>query len=911
MKGKTKVFIKKVMVVIMMAAFISVQISGTQAFARGNRHNHDHEEGHDHSELEEESGYEDLENTTTDVTMDETEKVDEDEHTADNDGVVVEENGPEDELLEEESTEGEVSTEDNENLESELPKIEMGEAEKEPDNESGEALEEPIDDENGTESSEVEANEEESESDSEVVTLSPSVAEQLANLSQEQIDSYMEFAAKREPFFMEKATDKEFYWLARDNGELVKCYYDSDKEELYSNNVTEKFEWLDTVFYVINYFELHMMNALGENDKVIYTSENKIMEVTGTEEYIFFIESDDVYRLHIFSGVCEFICSTAGGNWILPYDNQSFRYVEPTDTMEYDAVDDCYYRKDNLLFYDVLERSNIDFPSDFERVFEKEKYLAGELVIEEESCNDGIMLLSDEDSITYPERVGTADDEINIPGYGISSDPDIKYYFSKTGKACKCHAKCNENVVCECLYFNGSIQCAGYASYAYYLYNGHKKTKYEKREMKNGVHLTAAQWSQVLPGTFMRVNFEEEDTLNRHAIFIYSVEGNFVTYYEANNGGKCLIRKMTKNINDMEADFYLLGYLFNPDYVHTCNYTVCEPAYDAKYPDKYKEKHRYSGCNAVWGCPLTSEENHIESDWYVEGDYHCKKCTECGYVTQKVAHTQSTTYTIDESKHSLECTECGVEMSSGIHNSSNIKDNLNGTHSYSCSVCGKSMSTASHTYGNYISDGSNHWKECTECEVIAGKAAHTPGSLTNIGSIHRKTCTTCGYVTLSANHSYTSSYSKYSSSQHKATCACGAHQYVTHTMTLSGVSASGHTQICSKCGYSVTGSHTFTISKNDTNTHKKVCSFCGYSTTVNHTYVANGYNQYVHFYKCSVCGQSKGVAHEYTSTVTKVSTASTCTRTVKKCSCGYSTTVTDTSHRFTGIRCLDCNYWRG
>ena len=903
-----KVF-KKAIITIIMASFISVQISGTQVFARGNGHNHDH--GHEH--VHEENEYEDLENTTTDVTIDETENV---EDITNND-VVVEENGPEDELLEEESTEGEVPTEDNEEStgednetpEFELPEVDIDESEEEPDVEGSEEIEEEIiDNENDTDTSEDEEVDNENVFDSDIITLHPSVEEQLANLSQEQIDSYMEFAAKREPFFMEKATDKEFYWLAKDNGELVKCYYDLDKEELYSNNVTEKFEWLDTVFYVINYSELHMMNALGENDRVIYASENKIMEVTGTEEYIFFIESDDVYRLHIFSGVCETICSTTGGNWILPYDNQSFRYVEPTDIMEYDAVDDCYYRKDNLLFYDVLEKSNIDFPSDFERVFEKEKYLSGELEMEEEIGNGGIMLLSEEASSMYATSTGAVYDETDIPGYGVDGGP---YYFSKTGKPCTCHGTCKLDDACDCIKFDGSIQCAGYASYAYYLYNGHKKTKYEKREMKNGVHLTAAQWSQVLPGTFMRVNFEEEDTLNRHAIFIYSVEGNFVTYYEANNGGKCLIRKMTKNINDMEADFYLLGYLFNPDYVHTCNYTVCEPAYDAKYPDKYKEKHRYSGCNAVWGCPLTSEENHIESDWYVEGDYHCKKCTECGYVTQKVAHTQSTTYTIDESKHSLKCTECGVEMSSGIHNSSNIKDNLNGTHSYSCSVCGKSMSTASHTYGNYISDGSNHWKECTACKAITGKAAHTPGSLTDIGSIHRKTCTTCGYVTLSANHSYTSSYSKYSSSQHKATCACGAHQYVTHTMALSGVSASGHTQICSKCGYSVTGSHTFTISKNDTNTHKKVCSFCGYSTTVNHTYVANGYNQYVHFYKCAVCGQSKGVAHEYTSTVTKVSTASTCTRTVKKCSCGYSTTVTDTSHRFTGIRCLDCNYWRG
>ena len=906
-----KIF-KKAIITIMMASFISVQISGTQVFARGNGHNHDH--GHEH--VHEKNEYEDLENTTTDDTMEETEN--EEDITSNNDEV-VEENGPEDELLEEESTEGEVPTEDNEEStgednetpEFELPEVEIDESEEEPDVEGSEEIEEEIiDDENDTDTSEDEEVENENVSDSDIITLHPSVEEQLANLSQEQIDSYIEFAAKREPYYLQNPYANDYSWTYDSEGNLWKTYnpdknFETMVETLYSTGVAYSFSWMYSVFYVLNNHEIHKVNSDGTNDIVIYTSDKSITQVIGNEEYLFFIADENIYRLHIMSGVCEFVCVTNEGFGLLPYDNHTICYAEYNGTMLYDDWDEVYREVQDYYYYDMSIGDYIECPEDCDRALDWEDASEPEILVEEpyispkalmSISNAGIATLSAEDEFVLEWPLPPLD------GYGVK--PGAQYYFTKDGGACKKHASGTSGT--NCFTFYGNKQCSGYATYAYYLYHGEvfdtSDTEdpttdkiYLKRE------LTSDDWKKIPSGSWIRVTTKNSISNYNHVIFIYQNDGSGFVVYDANYKHICDINQWHYTYEEMAIQYKSVNFYYHPD--NSLNEHVCTYSTGSNGSQHWKE------CTTC----LRRKDivSHTESGWYYDANFHYTKCKDCGYVMQKMEHTQGTTYEINGTTHSLSCTVCGMKMSEAAHNSSTTKNNNDGTHTLKCSVCGKSMSTASHTYGNYISDGSNHWKECTACKVITGKAAHTPGSLTNIGSIHRKTCTTCGYVTLSANHSYTSSYSKYSSSQHKATCACGAHQYVTHTMTLSGVSASGHTQICSKCGYSVTGSHTFTISKNDTNTHKKVCSFCGYSTTVNHTYVANGYNQYVHFYKCSVCGQSKGVSHEYTSTVTKVSTASTCTKTFKKCSCGYSTTVTDTSHRFTGIRCLDCNYWRG
>lgn len=899
-----KVF-KKAIITIMMASFISVQISGTQVFARGNGHNHDH--GHEH--IHEENIYEDLENTTTDITIDETENV---EDITNNDVVA------EDELLEEESTEGEVPTEDNEesigedneNSESELPEVEIDESEEEPDVEGSEEIEEEIiDDENDTDTSEDEEVENENVSDSDIITLHPSVEEQLANLSQEQIDSYMEFAAKREPFYLQNPYENDYVWTYDVEGNLWKSYNPDKSIEtmvdiLYSTGVSYSFSWMYSVYYVYNNHEIHKVNCDGTNDTVIYTTDKMITQVTGNDDYLFFLADEKIYRLHIGSGICEFACETNEGFWLLPYDSQTIRYAEHNGKIGYDDMDGTYFNVPDVFYYDMSLEENIECPEDFDRIFEWEDSSKPDLTVSEELyispkaltgiSNVGIATLSAEDEfvLEYPLPP--------LEGYGVETD--TQQYFTKDGGPCKYHA--SGTSCSNCFSFYGNKQCSGYATYAYYLFHGEvfDTETYEDRIMVNR-KLTSDEWKKIPSGSWIRVTTENGSDYN-HVIFVYENTGQGLTIYDANTDHKCGIKDYYYSYLVLENKYPEVQKYFHPTNnvnEHTCSYSTYS----------YNSTQHWEECDTC--LRRTVAASHTESGWYVNGNYHSKKCTVCGYVTQSVPHTQGTTYSTDGTNHWLSCTTCGMKMTNGAHNSSKVTNNGNGTHSYSCSVCGRVMSTASHTYGNYVSDGSNHWKVCTVsgCGAITGKAAHTSGSLVNNGSTHSKSCTTCGYVTLLANHSYTSSYSKYNSSQHKATCACGAYQYVAHTLSVSSVGSSSHTQICSKCGYSVSGSHSYTTVKNNTSTHKKVCSVCNYSYLQSHTYTAYGQSSTQHFYRCSVCGQTKSENHSFTSTVTKVSTASTCTKTVKKCSCGYTTTVTDTSHRFTGIKCLDCNYTRG
>ena len=886
-----KVF-KKAIITIMMASFISVQISGTQVFARGNGHNHDH--GHEH--VHEENEYEDLENTTTDITIDETENV---EDITNNDVVA------EDELLEEESTEGEVPTEDNEELtgednenpESELTEVEIDESEEEPDNEGSEEIEEEIiDNENDTDTFEDEEVENENVSDSDIITLHPSVEEQLANLSQEQIDSYMEFAAKREPFYLQYPDDDKYLWILRDDGTLsyqnnpaeVYGEYNQANDILYAQNVTDEYSWMYKQFYVKDDYEIHRMNNDGTNDEIIYTSSTKINEIKGCEEYLFYLSEGAVYRLHIATGVEEYVTDVGAGYNIMPYDSYTITWTVLENYYVADSEEeDSLYRPISKYCYDIEVGLTSGLPEDYDRIFNEEE-------------NYGIALLS-----------VTSESEYNINEYLGEYIPGA--YFSNSGEPCTDHNKikdyddepepygnfCDPDIPCSCKKYDGGIQCAGYASYCYAMYHGHVKSYGKKISYYRIPDIE--MWASIEPWTYVRIVATDNQNKNiGHSFFVVGNTGSQLVYYECNYDKRCGIRLIAIDYAEINDTYEYMGYIYLEDDGHTCTY---------KYRSN-KDSHWLECSTCVLRKDVTS---HTESGWYVNGNYHSKKCTVCGYVTQSVPHTQGTTYSTDGTNHWLSCTTCGMKMTNGAHNSSKVTNNGNGTHSYSCSVCGRVMSTASHTYGNYVSDGSNHWKVCTVsgCGAITGKAAHTSGSLVNNGSTHSKSCTTCGYVTLLANHSYTSSYSKYNSSQHKATCACGAYQYVAHTLSVSSVGSSSHTQICSKCGYSVSGSHSYTTVKNNTSTHKKVCSVCNYSYLQSHTYTAYGQSSTQHFYRCSVCGQTKSENHSFTSTVTKVSTASTCTKTVKKCSCGYSTTVTDTSHRFTGIKCLDCNYTRG
>lgn len=119
-------------------------------------------------------------------------------------------------------------------------------------------------------------------------------------------------------------------------------------------------------------------------------------------------------------------------------------------------------------------------------------------------------------------------------------------YFSYTGKECTCHNantnNCSWERKCDCINYQGAIQCAGFAKMVYY--ETHNKsigsfTSYSgswNKETAKSLFLNTAQ------GTCLNVNTSSNQN---HYITIITTGSNSLTVYHANYGGPCLVKYET------------------------------------------------------------------------------------------------------------------------------------------------------------------------------------------------------------------------------------------------------------------------------------------------------------------------------------------------------------------------------
>ena len=238
---------------------------------------------------------------------------------------------------------------------------------------------------------------------------------------------------------------------------------------------------------------------------------------------------------------------------------------------------------------------------------------------------------------------------------------------------------------------------------------------------------------------------------------------------------------------------------------------------------------------------------HEGSTWVPAGDgvHHVKKCTDCGAIIEKAAHSGGTAtctakkkceicgqsygepspsnhtdlsdWKFDETDHWKTCNDCGTIIEKTAH--------TGGTTTCSakkkCEVCGEpygGLDTSNHTaLSGWASDETHHWKTCSACNTDIEKSAHTLGewvidkeaTATEAGSRH-KVCTICNYETPTETI--------------PATGPC-THEGSTWEPANDGVH---HVKKCTNCGAELdTGEHNFAYCDNSDNSHTMTCDICG------------------------------------------------------------------------------------
>ena len=169
-------------------------------------------------------------------------------------------------------------------------------------------------------------------------------------------------------------------------------------------------------------------------------------------------------------------------------------------------------------------------------------------------------------------------------------------------------------------------------------------------------------------------------------------------------------------------------------------------------------------CTAKAKCSVCDTEyGNLAEHEDANTDGKCDACDhDMGITPPPHTHTYGTEWQKNETKHWKDCS-CGEKTESAAHTDGNTDG--------ACDACGYAMSVTppphTHTYGTWVSDGTNHWKECS-CGEKAESAAHSGGTATCTA---KAKCSVCEaeYGNL-AEHSYSEA-----TCTAKAKCtACGA-----------------------------------------------------------------------------------------------------------------------------------------
>ena len=286
-----------------------------------------------------------------------------------------------------------------------------------------------------------------------------------------------------------------------------------------------------------------------------------------------------------------------------------------------------------------------------------------------------------------------------------------------------------------------------------------------------------------------------------------------------------------------------------------------------------------------------------------DGEHHVKKCTDCGAIIEKAAHsggaatcsakkkcevcgepyggfdtsnhTALSGWKFDETGHWKTCKDCGTIIEKTAHTGGAATC----TEAKRCEVCDQSygeLNPSNHTdLSDWKFDETGHWKTCNDCGAIIEKTAHTGGSAT---CTEAKKCEVCGepYGELDpSNHTALSDWI-FDETGHWKDCAdCNA----------TGIDNAAHTfddwiidkeptateaglkhRTCSVCHYKETatipsvpctheGSTTWEPA-NDGVHHVKKCAACG--AIIEKTAHSGGTATCTEAKRCEVCGEPYG-----------------------------------------------------
>ena len=262
----------------------------------------------------------------------------------------------------------------------------------------------------------------------------------------------------------------------------------------------------------------------------------------------------------------------------------------------------------------------------------------------------------------------------------------------------------------------------------------------------------------------------------------------------------------------------------------TCSYTL---DYEYWTEDVHCIRHWCSNCG-LDQCGGINAGSHTYSS--------SGTCTLCGYYNSaydnSCTHSSYTTSWVTSCDWVRYCKSCGEELASGT------------TH-------------GPYTYGDWYYYSSTYHRRTYTCSYgdsgtyVESERHSTTTSYTEYSSTQHKVssyCATCDSTigsTTYANHSFSyGSWTNYSSTQHRRTVSCStcgysSYEYASHSLSYGSWTSTGDSQhsrtISCSCGYSTTEYADHSLTYGDweinegadySNTHKRTVSCsCGYSTT--------------------------------------------------------------------------------
>ena len=190
----------------------------------------------------------------------------------------------------------------------------------------------------------------------------------------------------------------------------------------------------------------------------------------------------------------------------------------------------------------------------------------------------------------------------------------------------------------------------------------------------------------------------------------------------------------------------------------------------------------------VCGDKIVADTHTPATEWSKDADNHWHVCS-CGYITDKSAHTYGD-YVQDyvNGQQTKTCSGCGDQVTVSLSHDCTADETkwyVDGEYHYrKCSLCGEAMEStkAKHTYPEtFEKDETQHWQVCTVCDELSTKADHDHKTQKNDDQ-HWTACA-CGDETTKENHNYTNwtvttPATETTAGSRTGKCACGAEKTV-------------------------------------------------------------------------------------------------------------------------------------